>query len=275
MSKEKKSNVILLEATGKADFPEDFIHEYHTHLFCHRGTAAFIFNNEPYKCKAGEFVFWFADSRIADLSFSKNFKASVLLVEKEFLNDNIPDLSRSIDATLHSNRYPVLHLHDKEDKHRIMLNFQLLYDKSKQTEHRFYDEVLKLQMRLFILEMWHIFSNDFEHRKRTMQTGTLYARFIHLLQEHSMREREVQFYANQLNITAKYLNLVCKQNSGVTASEWIQRFAKERLELLLQNTQLNITEIANEMDFSSRSFFTRYVKKVLGVTPKEYRNRLK
>ena len=89
-----------------------------------------------------------------------------------------------------------------------------------------------------------------------------------------MNEREVQYYARQLHITAKYLNYICKQNSGVSASEWIQRYTKERLIVLLQNKHLNIAEIADEMTFSSRSFFTRYVKKVLGVTPSEYRNRL-
>jgi len=43
---------------------------------------------------------------------------------------------------------------------------------------------------------------------------------------------------------------------------------------LLQNKDLNISEIADDMNFSSRSFFTRYVKKVLGVSPSEFRNRV-
>ena len=43
----------------------------------------------------------------------------------------------------------------------------------------------------------------------------------------------------------------------------------------VENRNLNISEIADEMSFSSHSFFTRYVKKVLGVSPSEYRNRVK
>lgn len=58
------------------------------------------------------------------------------------------------------------------------------------------------------------------------------------------------------------------------ASEWIQRYAKERIILLLRNKNLNISEIADEMEFSSGSFFTRYVKKLLGASPKEYRERI-
>ncbi|MDI6049482.1 helix-turn-helix domain-containing protein [Flavobacterium sp. XS2P24] len=144
-----------------------------------------------------------------------------------------------------------------------------------ETNNRFYNEILKLQMQLFILEMWDIFMDQLERRNRTLQSGTLYERFVHLLELHCMKNREVQFYSDQLHITAKYLNQICKANTGITASQWIQRYAKDRIVLLLENKKLNISEISDEMGFSSHSFFTRYVKKVLGVSPSEYRNLVK
>lgn len=274
MDKAKKDLVILFEATRKVELPEDFLQRFHTHIFCQGGNAAFVFNDNAYKCNAGEFVFWFADSKLTNLTFSKNFKAAILLVDSHFLNANIPDQSWSIDALLHSKENPVLHINDKKNKQKVISNFQLLYDKYLETEHRFYNEALKLQMQLFILEMWHTFADEYDHRKRSIQSGTLYERFMQLIREHCMKEREVQFYAKQLHITAKYLNYVCKQNSGVSASEWIQRYARERIVFLLENGDLNIAEIADKMEFSSRSFFTRYVKKLLGKTPTEFRNRL-
>jgi AraC-like DNA-binding protein len=234
----------------------------------------FVFNEKRYTAKAGEFVFWFAASQLRDITFSKNFKANVLLVEKDFLDNNIPDQSWSIDALLHSKANPVLHLYDKNDKLKVVSNFSLLYNRFLERGHRFYNEVLQLQMQLFIFEMWHIFANEYERRKRTMESGSLYERFMQLVHEHCMQERVVQFYANYLHITPKYLNYVCKQNTDVTASEWIQRYAKERIILLLKDKNLNIAEIADKMEFSSRSFFTRYVKKLLGVTPSDFRNRL-
>ena len=86
------------------------------------------------------------------------------------------------------------------------------------TDNRFYDEILKLQMQLFILEMWDIFMDQLERHNRTLQSGTLYERFVHLLELHCMKNREVQFYSDQLHITAKYLNQICKTNTGITAS---------------------------------------------------------
>ncbi len=266
--------VILTEISSRNDFPDHFQQLYHTHLYCHRGSIKFTFNDQEMECRKGEFLFWFAESSLTDLTFSKGFKATALLVEKDFLNSNIPDQGWSINAILHSRVYPVKTIHTEIDKQKILLNFKWLHERYLENDHRFYDEALHLQMQLFILEMWHIFANEYERRKHSLQTGTLYERFMQLAQEHCMTEREVQFYSNQLNITPKYLNQICKQSSGVTASEWIQRFAKERIIILLQNKNLNISEIADKMEFGSRSFFTRYVKKLLGVTPSEYRNRL-
>ncbi len=267
--------IIMLKVNNEKDFPNDFVLNFHTHLICHRGRIDFLFNDVKMNCKSGEFLFWFAKSNLNDIKCSKSFKATVLLVENQFLNNNIPDQNWGIDATLHSRQNPIKQLDNEIDRQRVLSSFQLLNNKFQDKEHRFYEEALKLQMRLFILEMWHTFANEYERRKRTLQIGILYERFMHLVQEYCTKEREVKFYANQLHISAKYLNSICKQNSNITASEWIHRNTKDRIVLLLQNPSLNIAEIASEMEFSSRSFFTRYTKKLLGVTPSEYRNRMR
>jgi len=265
--------VILLESSGNVKFPENYLKHFHTHILCTRGSINFVFNNKSYSAKAGEFVFWFADSQLIDIYFSKNFKAHVLFVERGFLDNNIPDQIWSIDVMLHSRANPILNLQER-DKGKVVSNFSLLYERYLASGHLFYKEILQLQMQLFLFDMWHIFANEYERRKRTVESGSLYEQFMHLVHEHCMEEREVQFYANHLHITPKHLNFTCKQNTDVTASEWIQRYAKERIILMLKNKNLTIAEIAGKMEFSSRSFFTRYVKKLLGVTPSEFRNRL-
>ena len=265
--------VILCKASSVDQFQDDFYTKFHTHIFCQSGVIKFIFNGKQYTGKKGEFIFWLAGIKVSDLILSKNFKATVLFVDKDLLTSNLPSATASIDSIIHSKENPILHP-DQEDREKILKNFQMLYNKSQETNHRFYDEILKLQMQIFLLEMWHIFEDELDRRKRSMQSGTLYERFIQLVQEHCMKQREVQFYSDKLNITPKYLNYICKINTRITASEWIQRNARERIILLLQNKDLNISEIADQMEFSSWSFFTRYVKKVLGVTPKEYRERI-
>ncbi|MEN5086168.1 helix-turn-helix domain-containing protein [Sphingobacterium faecium] len=269
----ENQKVILYKMVSTDRFPIDFQIRFHTHIYCQSGTIQFVFNNQQFRCKKGEFIFWLAGLDVSDLSFSTNFKATVLLVDNNLLTQNLPSANASIDSYIHARQHPILHP-DKKDKEKILKNFQVLYDQSQEKNHRFFEEVLKLQMQLFILEMWHIFEDELDRRKRSLQSGTLYERFSQLVQKHGLTEREVRFYSDKLSITPKYLNYICKVNTRITASEWIQRYVKERIILLLKNKNLNISEIADEMNFSSRSFFTRYVKKLLGTTPKEYRERI-
>lgn len=269
----ENQKVLLFKTASKAQFPEDFQTRFHTHIYCQSGSVKFTFNGQQHQSKKGEFIFWLAGLDVSDISFSANFKATLLFVDSNLLTSNLPSAITSIDSVIHSKENPILHP-DKKDKEKILKNFQLLFDQSQETNHRFYEEMLKLQMQIFLLEMWHIFEDELDRKKRSLQSGTLYERFLQLVQQHCMKEREVRFYSDKLNITPKYLNYICKINTRITASEWIQRYAKERIILLLQNKDLNISEIADEMDFSSRSFFTRYVKKLLGVSPSEFRNRM-
>jgi AraC family transcriptional activator of pobA len=273
LSKEKVKKIILLQSPGNVNFPGNYLQEFHTHILCSRGSMQFVFNDKRYSAKAGEFVFWFADSQLTGVNFSENFKAEVLFIKRDFLDNNIPDPSWSIDVLLHSKANRILNLHDK-DKVKVLSHLSLLHNRYLDSGHLFYDEILQLQMQLFFFDMWNIFANECERRKRSLESRSLYKQFMQLVHEHCMEQREVQFYAHHLHITAKHLNYVCKKNTGVTASEWIQRYAKERIILLLKNKKLNIAEIADKMDFSSRSFFTRYVKKLSGVIPGEFRNRL-
>lgn len=273
-STSKTPTIAYLEIKSEADFPKQFHRLYHTHLYCHRGSIRFLFNDQEMECTGGQFLFWFAESRLSGLWFSKSFRATVLLAEKAFLNENVPDQGWNIDAVLHSRTYPVKEINSLHRKEKILSNFSMLHERFAERGHLFYAEVLQLQMRIFILEMWDVFAETYEKHKHTVQTGTVYEQYMQLLGANCLQQREVQFYASQLHLTPKYLNHLCKMQSGITASEWIQRYARERIIILLQNEHLNVSEIADEMEFSSRSFFTRYVKKLLGVTPTEYRARL-
>jgi len=253
MQAEENRKIILLKTTSVEQFPEGFQSRYHAHIYCQRGNVKFRFNGQLFHCKAGEFIFLLAGSEVSELSLSKNFMAITLFVEKDFLLDNLPNLTLGIDSIVHHRISPILHPDNKEDREKILMNFQSLNDRFEDTDHRFYNEALKLQMQLFVLEMWSIFAEQLDRRRRSMQSGTLYERFVQLVEEHCMKEREVRFYSNALNITPKYLNQICKANTGVTASQWIQRYTRERILVLLRDKNLNISEIADEMDFSSYS----------------------
>lgn len=98
--------------------------------------------------------------------------------------------------------------------------------------------------------------------------------FTNLLREHP-HKREVQWYAEQIGITPKYLSEICKERSGKSASEWIADVTIAELKHLLRDTTIPIHKIAEQMEFPNASFFCQYTKKHTGLTPNKFRKERK
>ena len=83
--------------------------------------------------------------------------------------------------------------------------------------------------------------------------------------------REVQYYADKLCITPKYLTIVTRQISGNSAANWITRSVILNAKALLSTTQLTIQQVSNKLNFPNPSFFGQYFLRHTGMTPKEFR----
>ena len=104
-------------------------------------------------------------------------------------------------------------------------------------------------------------------------TARIFLRFLALAQQDARTEREVAYYADKLCITPKYLSQVSRTITGLPASRWIQFYASFELASLLNDTTKTLTEVSDMMHFENVSHFSHYVKKMLGKTPSEYRQK--
>lgn len=274
MQMEKKAKeIIVVEKLGSEEVPGNFMQTYFTHILCEMGSGQFSIDDKMYSIGKNDIAILLPNTEIHDLVFSPGFKATILLVSYDLMSKNNPDIGWGIKGYLFSKDNPVVSLkEDIADKRRRA--FYLLKEKYWDNDNRFRNEIVNHQLQIFILEMWNVFAEKIAQQIKSNEGGSIFQRFLQLVQFNCMEHREVEFYAGQLFITPKYLSEVCKKSSGKNASEWIQNYATSRLILLLRNENLTLTEISDSMNFSSMSFFSRYVKKVLGATPSEYRARL-
>lgn len=247
--------------------------DYFVHMLCHTGTASFRMDNKTYNMGKWDLAICLPNCIVKEFVGSFDFKATLLYISFDRMSKNNPDIGWGIKGFLFTKENPVVHL-SESDAEKCLMNFKVLMDKYQELTHRFHMKIVDLQLQMFIWEMWNIFSVEIEKRSISTQQGSLFERFLHYVQQHCMEEREVNFYADKLFISPKYLTEVCKKNSGKTASEWIQNYTTQRLILLLENKNMSISEISDLLHFSSLSFFSRYVRKALGVSPVEYRQRI-
>jgi AraC-like DNA-binding protein len=131
-------------------------------------------------------------------------------------------------------------------------------------------------VRALLLAMFYdmsgvIYRIEQSSAKKQSRSDVLFARFIALLQENFRKERRVGWYAQQLNITAKYLSEVVKSVSKRTPNEWIDSYVVLEIRVLLKNSPKTIKEITDELNFPNQSFLGKFFKEHVGLSPSEYR----
>lgn len=85
------------------------------------------------------------------------------------------------------------------------------------------------------------------------------------------KERDVAYYAKMQHITPRYFSTIIKEKSGNSALQWIVQMVITEAKQLLEGSDLSIKEIANQLNFPTQSFFGKYFKQYVGISPKEYR----
>lgn len=98
----------------------------------------------------------------------------------------------------------------------------------------------------------------------------IFKRFLELVVEHHQKERTVSFYANKLCITPKYLSQLVVNVSGKYAYDIIRDQVIFRAKALLKSKQYSVQQVADELSFSNVSFFCKYFRESVGMSPKSY-----
>lgn len=126
-----------------------------------------------------------------------------------------------------------------------------------------------LTVVLFYSTVWKQISS-YKKNEKTRADYLTYE-FLNLVEKNFKKYRHLNFYADKLCITAKHLSTIVKNNSGISASEWIKRYVILEAQNLLKNSSMTIQQISNELNFPSQTFFGKYFKHQTGLSPKEYR----
>jgi len=105
------------------------------------------------------------------------------------------------------------------------------------------------------------------------RSSELYNQFISQVNNFCRTYSDVHFYADQLNVSSRYLAQVTRRISCKTPKAIIDEYIVKEIERELSTTTHTMQEIANTFGFSSQAHLTKFFKKMIGLTPSEYRKK--
>lgn len=163
----------------------------------------------------------------------------------------------------------------KEAEIENLVKLSLLLHEKNTTVSPFYGkELLTHSFNLLMYQVAEIYSERYAETVTKMtRKEELTSKFLKLLEENFKKERKVQFYSDTLNLTAAHLSKILKEVSGKTTGELIDAAIITEACILLSNPALTISQISDELNFSDQSFFGKFFKKQIRLSPSEYRRK--
>ena len=153
--------------------------------------------------------------------------------------------------------------------------FGLLKVYFDQTECTCISQLVLCQLKAFFIGFHEYLQRNPQYRPdevKSYRVRELFNRFMMLLERDYKISRDVNYYAEQMNISSKYLTNIVNQVTGHTPKTIIDQYVILQLKMHLKRTTQSIKEMAWEFHFADVSFFCRYFKKHTGLTPQQIRS---
>lgn len=273
-----------IENRGGCDFMIDFnlavptttsdgsllIHNGIVMILCKGEGGCVVIDGKRYRLSRNNIVILPEDHIVSQISPLPSEHKGVIAVSTDYIL-NMPS---PIDTNIfgYSRYLSVIKVSDEKFED-LMSYYKFLYKESRE-ESRYQTEIIRSIFYALILEVMaeyeRVFSVD---ETRNIKADTLSDRFFKLLATNYKVHRSVQFYADSLHLTPKYLSTAIKRVTGRPILDWIHEAVLIDAKMLLRTTDLTIQEISDQLNFSSSSAFVQFFKKHIGITPKRVRNR--
>ena len=266
---EEQGIVVMRDVTAFVSYGRDTIWPYFTLALCESGTMRALYDMQEAVHSVNDVACIMPGHLHRPLESSEDFKVTLFVLSRK-LYDEFMYHTFSHDANKF-NITPICHLTPEQAQHMMSLTDQLeIIAKHSEAElpHR-------QEMLISILSVGYDFLN-FYRREQDKHWGNrrpqqLLNRFCELVVEHFRESREVQYYAELLNITPKHLTkTVSRYTGGVTPVAWIDQYVVAQAKNILTTQHLTVKETAFRLGFNESGSFCRFFKRVTSLTPREY-----
>ena len=218
---------------------------------------------------------------IYEIEYASDFKALVTATDKTV----VEDIFRNRNPFPPDFRLRVGHsfggdIFSEKDVELLSFDIRNLIISLNKKDHFFAEELTYSYFYILLTDMadmmWRRYGKgEPSHHMDVKRSESIIKEFFSLLQNHITEETELDFYAEKLCISKKYLSLIVKEKTNVPAGKVIAAIRAELAAEMLRDPEKSIQQIALELSFSDQSSFGKFFRKHSGISPLKYRQSLR
>lgn len=202
---------------------------------------------------------------------SADFKPLCIGASKNMIDELMTQVEDSMRLVIRVQESPYMRL-DEGRFNRLVDSYRFLEEKMETTQDNVCRySVIKHGLLSIVYECLGYLLEEKRTDKPTSRKDALFEAFVRNVMKKHRNEHGVQFYADELFVTPKYLTTVVEGLSGKSAKRWIEEYLVLDAKVMLKSSSKDIQEIARDLNFVDISVFGKFFKRVTGMSPKKYR----
>ncbi len=233
-----------------------------------------VYGRTKYDCTNGTLLFTAPDQTLVFKGLVFSSEAYHIAFHKDYLVGNpLFDKIKKYNF-FNYNVNEALHLSPKEEE-LLKTLFNNIKTEYHNNQDEFSKEIILSHLETLLKYSDRFYKRQFLNRKEINQG--LFTRFKNILdvyfETNQFEENgipSVEWLANQLGVSHRYMSDTIKAETGKTAVDQINLYLIEEAKNLLLAPNASISETAYKLGFEYPQYFSRLFKKKVGISPKEY-----
>jgi len=267
-------DVIILEKIQNMPENGAYYSEYVFMIMCTKGRVEMTYDGKRLTLHEDELFLGVPGAVLSDYMLSPNFDCKILALKPSEAVLPLAVQKQMVHSAIYIKENPVVKLHD-EDLVTYFNYYNFICDRIRKPSYRYFNGEVRTLLNAFFLFVVGLLDNDMQQNDMptTIHGEHLVDEFVKLVNDDGGHHRAVEYYADKLNISAKYLSTIVRSTIDRTPTEIIKIVTMKEIERRLRYSNDSIKEISNALNFPNTSFFGKYFKQHSGMTPNSYRKK--
>lgn len=242
---------------------------------CREGVLQIEMDAQTIQIESDEVLFCLPGMLLGNLWKSTNNKVYIIGVSSSLLQEALLKEHTTYEVISYIHNNPVCSLQKWNGFLCECITF--LFGKIREPSYCYKEDIIYCLLSAIFYEVLsemrrNSSTNNNQSNKKYDSAKQLFYQFMTELNKDGGIHRSVKYYADRLCVTPKYLTSVVKQMSGYPAMQLITNHSMELIKYQLRHSTKSAKEIADMYDFPNQSFFGKYVKASVGMSPIQFRN---